>query len=91
MDNYNYVGANTLTGRRAKFWFNAFNQDTCYDTQTLTLVDRSALSGTHLEHERPKAVLARSASQYVNANIQNTPAEASITRSPSRGSAQPIR
>ncbi len=27
------------------FWFNAFNQDTCFNKQTLTLVDRSALIG----------------------------------------------
>ena len=45
VDNYSYVGANTMTGAARDFWFNAFNQDTCFDKQTLTLVDRSALVG----------------------------------------------
>ncbi len=73
VDNYDYVGANTVTGPGRNFWFNAFNQDTCYDTQTLTLVDRSALLGTSgwsTNSQRPCSAFGK---QYVNANIQNTP------------------
>ena len=74
VDNYSYVGANTVTGAARDFWFNAFNQDTCYDKQTLTLVDRSALVGpAQLEHQRAEARARRFGKQYVNANLQNTP------------------
>ncbi len=73
VDNYDYVGANTATGPARNFWFNAFNQDTCYDTQTLTLVDRSALVGSgpwSTNGQRPCSSFGK---QYVNANIQNVP------------------
>ena len=51
VDNYSYVGANTQTGAARNFWFDAFNQDTCFNTQTLTLVDRSSLARlVGLEH-----------------------------------------
>src|SRR5215469_1336831 len=32
VDNYSFVGPNTNTGAARNFWFNAFNQDTCYNT-----------------------------------------------------------
>ncbi len=73
VDNYAFVGANTVTGAARNFWFNAFNQDTCYDTQTLTLIDRSALvggSGWSTNSQRPCSAFGK---QYVNANLQNTP------------------
>ena len=44
VDNYDYVGANTDFGPARDFWFDAFNEDTCFDTQTLTLVDRRRCS-----------------------------------------------
>ncbi|MBV9263300.1 MAG: TonB-dependent receptor, partial [Candidatus Eremiobacteraeota bacterium] len=74
VDNYSFVGANTTTGPARNFWFNAFNQDTCFDTQTLTLVDRSALlpSGSwSTNSQKPCPAFGK---QYVNANLQNTPA-----------------
>ena len=74
VDNYSFVGADTLTGPARNFWFNAFNQDTCFDTQTLTLVDRSALvpSGSwSTNSQKPCSAFGK---QYVNANLQNTPA-----------------
>jgi hypothetical protein len=73
VDNYAFIGANTLTGATRNFWFNAFNQDTCYDTQTLTLIDRSALvgsSGWSTNSQRPCSSFGK---QYVNANLQNIP------------------
>lgn len=74
VDNYSFVGADTNTGPARNFWFNAFNQDTCFDTQTLTLVDRSALvpSGSwSTNSQKPCSAFGK---QYVNANLQNTPA-----------------
>ncbi len=71
VDNYDYVGANTDFGPARNFWFNAFNQDTCFDTQTLTLVDRGALlgaSGWSTNAQRPCSAFGK---QYVNANMQN--------------------
>ncbi len=72
VDNYSFVGANTVTGPARAFWFNAFNQDTCFDTQTLTLVDRSALVGGSWSTNGQKPCSAFG-SQYENANLQNIP------------------
>ena len=74
VDNYDYVGANTVTGTARNFWFNAFNQDTCYDTATLTLIDRSALGGSgsnwSTNAQKPCSTFGK---QYVNAGLQNIP------------------
>ena len=73
VDNYSYVGANTDFGPARDFWFNAFNEDTCFDTQTLTLVDRSTLigsSGWSTNSQKPCSTFGK---QYVDANMQNTP------------------
>ena len=74
VDNYDYVGSNTNTGAARDFWFNAFNADTCFDTQTLTLVDRSALIGSggwSTNSQKPCSAFGK---QYVAANVQNSPA-----------------
>ena len=74
VDNYSFVGPNTDTGAARDFWFKAFNQDTCYNTTTLTLVDRSALlpkGGWTTNSQVPCSSFGK---QYVNANLQNTPA-----------------
>lgn len=73
VDNYSYVGANTVTGAARDFWFNAFNQDTCFDKQTLTLVDRSALAGAGNWSTNSQKPCSSFGKQYVNANLQNTP------------------
>ncbi len=73
VDNYAYVGANTVTGAARNFWFNAFNEDTCYDTQTLTLVDRSALLGSGDWSTNAQKPCSAFGKQYVDANLQNTP------------------
>src|SRR5580700_10482249 len=73
VDNYAFVGANTVTGAARNFWFSAFNQDTCYDNQTLTLIDRSALVGSSnwsTNNQKPCSTFGK---QYVNANLQNVP------------------
>ncbi len=72
IDNYSFVGPNTNTGPARAFWFDAFNQDTCYDTQTLTLVDRSAFGGPWSTNAQVPC--SHFGSQYVNANLQNTQA-----------------
>jgi len=73
VDNYSYVGANTDTGAARDFWFNAFNQDTCYDTQTLTLVDRSYLLAHKNWSTNSQMPCSTFGPQYVNAALQNTP------------------
>ena len=73
VDNYSYVGANTVRGAARDFWFNAFNQDTCFDKQTLTLVDRSALVGSGSWSTNAQQPCSSFGKQYVNANLQNTP------------------
>ncbi len=72
VDNYSFVGANTDFGAARDFWFDAFNEDTCYDTQTLTLIDRSALplSKWSTNSQVPCSAFGK---QYVNANLQNNP------------------
>ncbi|MBV8343809.1 MAG: TonB-dependent receptor [Candidatus Eremiobacteraeota bacterium] len=73
VDNYSFVGANTVTGAARAFWFDAFNQDTCYDTQTLTLVDRTALIGNGSWSTNSQKPCSAFGGQYVNANLQNIP------------------
>ncbi|MGA7355832.1 MAG: TonB-dependent receptor [Candidatus Cybelea sp.] len=73
VDNYNYIGANTVTGGARNFWFNAFNQDTCFDKQTLSLVDRSALVGSSNWSTNSQKPCSSFGPQYVNANLQNVP------------------
>jgi hypothetical protein len=73
VDNYSFVGANTITGPARAFWFNAFNQDTCFDTQTLTLFDRSALIGYGPWTTNSQKPCSAFGKQYVNANLQNIP------------------
>src|SRR5579863_2590140 len=71
VDNYAFIGSNTDTGAARNFWFNAFNQDTCFDTQTLSLVDRSSFSGPWSTNSQVPC--SKFGSQYVSANLQNTP------------------
>ena len=73
VDNYSFVGANTDFGPARDFWFDAFNQDTCFDTQTLLLVDRSALLGSGKWTTNSQVPCTAFGKQYVNANVQNVP------------------
>ena len=75
VDNYSYVGANTLTGPARNFWFDAFNQDTCFNKQTLTLVDRGALIGSSGWSTNSQSPCSAFGKQYVNANLQNVPGD----------------
>jgi hypothetical protein len=74
VDNYSFTGSNTNTGAARNFWFAAFNQDTCYDTATLSLVDRSVLAGAgnkwSTNSQLPCSTFGK---QYVNANMHNAP------------------
>lgn len=45
-DQYKYIGDNTTGTAARAFWFNAFNKDTCFDTVTLQLVDKSTQQAT---------------------------------------------
>ncbi|MGA8533486.1 MAG: TonB-dependent receptor [Candidatus Tumulicola sp.] len=74
VDNYSFVGPNTDTGAARAFWFDAFNQDTCFDKQTLTLVDRSYLLSPSHWSTNSQVPCSALGSQYVNAHLDNTPA-----------------
>jgi Carboxypeptidase regulatory-like domain/TonB dependent receptor len=72
LDSYTYNGSDTDTGPARAFWFNAFNQDTCFDTKTLALYDRTALLGSgQAWTTNAQAPCSSFGSQYVNANMQN--------------------
>lgn len=43
LDRYDFKGDNTATGPARDFWFASFNHDSCYDTQTATLYDKTEL------------------------------------------------
>ncbi|MDQ2865220.1 MAG: TonB-dependent receptor [Candidatus Eremiobacteraeota bacterium] len=69
LDTYKYQGDDTTGTAARAFWFNAFNHDTCYDTQNLTLYDKTSLeSGGSI----PIASDCSAAgSQYTNAFLNN--------------------
>jgi hypothetical protein len=76
VDNYSFVGPNTNTGPARDFWFNAFNEDTCFDKQTLTLIDRSAILSPKNWSTNSQLSCAALGKLYnipglVNANVQN--------------------
>lgn len=74
VDNYSFVGSNTNTGAARNFWFDSFNQDTCFDTQTLTLIDRTALLPRGDWSTNSQVPCSSLGKQYVNAHLYNTPA-----------------
>jgi hypothetical protein len=43
LDQYQYIGGDTTGSPARAFWFDAFNKDTCFDTSSLTLIDKSTL------------------------------------------------
>ena len=76
LDQYAFVGDNTDTGTARTFWFNAFNNDTCYNTVNFTLYDKTTL--TNASTGSPLAITEQcgdAGSSYVAANLQNTSAQ----------------
>ena len=70
LDSYKYEGDNTTGTAARAFWFNAFNNDTCYNTQNLTLVDKSTLETGTFNAGTPCSSFG---SQYTAASMQNVP------------------
>jgi hypothetical protein len=70
LDQYQYVGDNTTGTAARAFWFNAFNNDTCYDTSTLNLIDKSNLESGPFSAATPCSSFG---SQYVAAQLNNVP------------------
>ncbi len=71
MDQYQYVGDNTTGTPARAFWFDAFNNDTCYDTQNLTLYDKTSLAdGSSIPVTSP---CSAAGSQYAPAKLINAP------------------
>lgn len=69
LDTYQYEGADTLDGAARAFWFDAFNADTCYNTATLSLVDKSTLeTGTF----NPATACSTLGANLVQATMYNT-------------------
>ncbi len=73
LDQYRYTGDNTDTSPARTFWYAAFNHDTCYNSQTLSLVDKTTLFGTA---PNPTAVACATAgAAYAPVNMVNTPSQ----------------
>jgi hypothetical protein len=75
LDDYDFTGDDTDTGAARNFWFAAFNADTCYDTQTLTLVDRTALLPRNEWSTNAQQPCSAFGKQYVNAAMYNVPSQ----------------
>jgi len=69
LDQYQFVGADTTGTPARAFWFDSFNNDTCFDTQNLTLYDKTLLAdGSSIPIASP---CSTAGSQYVNAVLNN--------------------
>jgi hypothetical protein len=75
LDSYDFTGDDTDTGAARDFWFAAFNADTCYNTQTLTLIDRTALLPPNQWSTNAQRPCSSFGKQFVNANMQNVPSQ----------------
>ena len=73
LDTYKYEGDNTTGTAARAFWFNAFNHDTCYDTQNLTLYDKTSLNGG--SSIPISSDCSTAGSQYTNAFLNNVPSQ----------------
>jgi hypothetical protein len=75
LDRYDFKGDNTNTGPARTFWFNAFNNDMCYDTQTQSLIDKG-VPGTPCSTFGPQYVGLLSSSGAPNQyTLLNTPSQ----------------
>ena len=73
LDQYQFVGQNTTATAARAFWFNAFNNDTCFNTQNLTLYDKTQLAdGSSIPIGTP---CSAAGAQYVNATLTNVPSQ----------------
>ncbi|HEV3154908.1 MAG TPA: TonB-dependent receptor [Candidatus Baltobacteraceae bacterium] len=72
LDRYDFKGDATDTGPARTFWFDSFNNDTCFNTTTSMLVDKSTLlnasNGTPFSIGEP---CGDAGANYVAANMQN--------------------
>jgi len=69
LDRYTYTGADTTGSPARAFLFNAYNKDTCYNTQSLQLIDKTSL---------PKAIAitapcSTEGPNYQAISLQNVP------------------
>ncbi|MGZ3496119.1 MAG: TonB-dependent receptor domain-containing protein [Vulcanimicrobiaceae bacterium] len=72
-DQYQYVGSDTTGTAARSFWFNSFNNDTCFNNQDLTLYDKTSLAdGSSIPVTSP---CSSAGSQYVNATLFNVPSQ----------------
>lgn len=78
LDRYQFIGDNTDTGAARDFWFNAFNRDTCYNTQNFTLYDKTELGVFG-------AGCTTAGAQYVDLlNANGTPNQFTLLNTPSQ-------
>lgn len=75
LDSYKYEGDDTTGTAARAFWFNSFNHDTCYNTQTLTLYDKTGLPGpgSTLNSIPIGSDCSAAGANYVDASLANTP------------------
>lgn len=73
LDHYQYIGGDTTGTAARSFWFNAFNNDTCFNTQNLTLYDKTLLQdGSSIPVTSP---CSAGGAQYVSAFLNNIPSQ----------------
>lgn len=70
LDQYRYIGDNTTGTAARAFWFDAFNNDTCYNPQTLALEDKSTLESGTFNSATPCSTFGLQA-----ATLYNTPSQ----------------
>jgi hypothetical protein len=71
LDTYQFQGANTTGTAARTFWFNAFNNDTCFDTQNLTLYDKTFLADGSSIPVNANCSIAGSSYRNLKGNINN--------------------
>ena len=80
LDQYGFSGADTTGGARA-FWFDAWNNDTCYDTQNGQLYDKTTLrpkgsgSGSGSPSLPITSPCSAAGANYIVPTLTNTPSQ----------------
>jgi len=73
LDQYAFYGGDTMGSPARNFWFAAFNQDTCFDRETLRLVDRAVLLAGGPWSTNAQLPCSSFGANYTNASLDNVP------------------
>jgi len=75
LDRYVFQGENTTASPARAFAFNAFNNDTCFNAQTLQLADKTTLLNASGNPLSISDACSAAGAQYQPAALQNTPSQ----------------